>query len=547
MALPESLNAAVRAALFGLCAGLSGCAFISGLEYASRLDLDADGVERPRDCDDGDPDVGEAAVGYVDDDGDGLGSSEQVVRCPGDGSVAIASGDCDDADPSILPGAVETCNGLDDDCDGLVDDSIAVPNWFVDADGDGFGAGAPIQACEQPARYSATGDDCDDGDPLINPDTVWYADLDGDGFGDPTDTQISCTRPDDRVLDATDCNDGDATIHPAGVEVCDDANVDEDCDGLVDDADIVAGPFHVYYADADGDGYGDAYSPTQRCDAAGDLVDNHADCDDTDVASASSDCPWWFVTTADQSAACGIRTDGTVECWGAAARSGVPTEPVMDVALDFYGAVAVTTLGEITCWGESSSPLVTDCPSDGTWMAVDVGYNSACALNDDGGAVCWGDAGDMVTDPPVAGYSHLEIGEIHACAWDDAGSGECWGDCSRGQCTVPSPVEGVGIARVTTAGLSGGALEYSGTCSNHTCDGGAGTYTRVAGGVFADTVCAVTTGAELECWGRDSSTPPAGTNYADVAVATNFACAVTTEGGIDCWGNCGYGQCDPPE
>ncbi|MBI3447871.1 MAG: hypothetical protein HY049_02960 [Acidobacteria bacterium] len=50
----------------------------------------------------------------TDDDGDGFSE---------------CAGDCNDADPTVHPGAVELCNGRDDNCDGLADNG--------DADGDG--------------------------------------------------------------------------------------------------------------------------------------------------------------------------------------------------------------------------------------------------------------------------------------------------------------------------------------------------------------------------------------------------------------------------
>ena len=102
--------------------------------------LDAcDGLDN--DCN-GTPDDGEDGQWYYDDaDGDGFGRAEGGRRAcePPEGSSAVGN-DCDDANAAIFPGAKETCNGLDDDCDGLVDQGLpAGPSW-PDADGDGFGA-----------------------------------------------------------------------------------------------------------------------------------------------------------------------------------------------------------------------------------------------------------------------------------------------------------------------------------------------------------------------------------------------------------------------
>jgi hypothetical protein len=63
------------------------------------------------------------ATWYEDADGDGYGdASTEVTTCtPPTGAVSV-SGDCDDEDDSLSPGAVEACDGLDQDCDDAIDD-----------------------------------------------------------------------------------------------------------------------------------------------------------------------------------------------------------------------------------------------------------------------------------------------------------------------------------------------------------------------------------------------------------------------------------------
>lgn len=65
----------------------------------------------------------------------------------------------------------------------------------------------------------------------------WYADVDGDGFGDPAAVTGSCSAVAGAVLDGTDCNDGDSAVNSLATEVCGAPEGDEDCDGLVDEAD----------------------------------------------------------------------------------------------------------------------------------------------------------------------------------------------------------------------------------------------------------------------------------------------------------------------
>ena len=62
---------------------------------------------------------------------------------------------------------------------------------------------------------------------------TWYQDLDQDGFGNSNVSLLSCTQPDDYVLDNTDCHDQDRTIYPGAIELCDGS--DNDCNGEIDE------------------------------------------------------------------------------------------------------------------------------------------------------------------------------------------------------------------------------------------------------------------------------------------------------------------------
>jgi hypothetical protein len=181
----------------------------------------------------------------------------------GDGHAAIGAGgdDCDDDAPGVHPGALETCNGTDDDCDGLIDDDALVATWYLDADHDAIGGDNDLQACQPPSSdYVAETGDCDDHDPEAYPGApeTWY-----DGVDQDCDGASDFDRDEDGYENAgnggDDCVDSNASIHPGAEEIWYDG-VDQDCDGASD-------------GDADGDGY-DAY------------VVGGPDCDDADPGVA---------------------------------------------------------------------------------------------------------------------------------------------------------------------------------------------------------------------------------------------------------------------
>lgn len=122
--------------------------------------------------------ISDSGIDWPDDDGDGY----------------TADIDCDDTDPAVHPDAVEYCDGINNDCDAAIDEPDA-----VDA-------------------------------------TTWYMDSDGDGYGASESGLLSCSRPPGFIADGTDCDDDFATSHPGAEEICNDFT-DNDCDG--DDSDCV--------------------------------------------------------------------------------------------------------------------------------------------------------------------------------------------------------------------------------------------------------------------------------------------------------------------
>ena len=278
-------------------------------------DLDEDGFPASVDCDDEDasihPDAEEVCDGidnncdaitdvdatdvvtwYGDSDGDGFGGDAITFdACEAPAGFLADNNDCDDNDATVSPDGLEICDGKDNDCDGLTDsddDSVdlsTATDWYPDADGDGYGVDADaVQSCSAPdSTYVLEGGDCDDADAALNPNTVWYADLDSDGYGATTFTTVQCEQPDAHTAYPGDCDDFAPDINPDAQEVCD-GGIDNDCDSLVDDADdsLDLATRSMWYADTDGDGYGDSEATgAEYCSGPSATAANNEDCDDT--------------------------------------------------------------------------------------------------------------------------------------------------------------------------------------------------------------------------------------------------------------------------
>jgi hypothetical protein len=227
-----------------------------------------------------------------------LGGSVSFADVDGDGYTSDV--DCNDADAAINPGASESCNGIDDNCDGNIDEGVQT-TYYADMDGDTYGdAGNTTMACSMPEGYVADATDCNDADAAVNPAatevcngiddncdgnndegltfTTYYADADGDTYGDAGSTVSTCDgAPEGYVSDATDCNDADGAVNPGATEICN--GIDDNCDGNIDE-----GVQNTYYADMDGDSYGDAGSTTMACSTPEGYVSDATDCNDADGA-----------------------------------------------------------------------------------------------------------------------------------------------------------------------------------------------------------------------------------------------------------------------
>jgi PKD repeat protein len=133
---------------------------------------------------------------YADADGDGFGNNAvSQAGCVAPSGYVATNTDCNDTAAGINPGATEICNAADENCNGLIDEGIAT--------------------------------------------NLYYADVDGDGFGNPNASVANCAQPVGYISNNTDCADNSAAVNTNAVELCNN-NIDDNCNGLVDDANGVS-------------------------------------------------------------------------------------------------------------------------------------------------------------------------------------------------------------------------------------------------------------------------------------------------------------------
>ncbi|WP_370476086.1 MopE-related protein [Tamlana flava] len=204
-----------------------------------------------------------------------LWSSTATTDADGDGYSNNPAVDCNDGNASIFPGAEEICDGLDNNCDGQVDEGLTFTTYYADSDGDGFGNPNVSEfVCDGPsAGYVINNTDCDDDDPDVNPDATEIPDNGKDDDCNPSTLDSSADVDDDGdgfSENQGDCDDTKNNIYPGATEVPDN-NIDEDCDG----SDI-----KTWFRDADDDGYGDVNQTTLANTTPSGYVANSTDCND---------------------------------------------------------------------------------------------------------------------------------------------------------------------------------------------------------------------------------------------------------------------------
>jgi len=272
---------------------------------------------------------------------------------------------------------------------------------------------------------------------------------------------------------------------------------------------------------------------------------------------------------------CALTTSGGVRCWGnnsvgqlgngTTTSSSTPVQVtglssgVAAISVGTNFACALTTSGDVKCWGSGSHGRLGDATltSSSTPVAVSglsgvtsisLGYMHACALTASGAVSCWGwnnygELGDGTLTESATPVQVIELSDVgsisaggyHTCAVTTAGGATCWGQGSYGELGDGTATDS--STPVAVSGLSSGVAS-------------------IAGGAYH--TCAVTTTGSATCWGTNSvgqlgngattnSSTPVGvtglsSGVAAISAGRGHTCAVDTSATLKCWGWNIYGQ-----
>ena len=208
---------------------------------------------------------------------------------------------------------------------------------------------------------------------------------------------------------------------------------------------------------------------------------------------------------------CGIKTDGSIACWGLN-RDGQATPPperFRQVDAGGFHTCGIKTDSSVACWGNDEYGQVRS--TAGSFRQVSAGVSHTCGVKTNDSIACWGLNQDGQSRSPDGNFRQVSAGGGHACGVKTNDSVACWGLNYDGQATPPD-----------------GSFQQVSAGGFHTC------------GIKAD--------GSLACWGYDEygqARPPTG-SFQQVAAGAFHTCGLKTDGSVVCWGSDGEGEATPP-
>jgi Regulator of Chromosome Condensation (RCC1) repeat protein len=274
-------------------------------------------------------------------------------------------------------------------------------------------------------------------------------------------------------------------------------------------------------------------------------------CEEYGWVAQGGDCPAenlsWTAVSAGTYHNCGVRGDGSVNCWGANYTGQAPAfiaGPFVQVSAGVDSSCGLLSSGDISCWGNNEYGQAPAFVA-GPFTSVAAGTANACAVRVDGSLECWGELPGAV---PSGTFVSAAPGGYHNCALRTDGTLACWGQNGQGQATPPSGQ----FVQVSAAYTSNCAVRADGTlaCWGQNTWGEtedqSGPFTQVSTMYMHG--CGLRVDGTLACWGDTNY----GAGYAvdgtftQVSAGTRHNCALSTEGVPVCWGDNSAGQLNVP-
>jgi alpha-tubulin suppressor-like RCC1 family protein len=271
----------------------------------------------------------------------------------------------------------------------------------------------------------------------------------------------------------------------------------------------------------------------------------------------------WAAVDAGDAFTCALTSTGEIRCWGADNCGQVSKVPDGDGWVDITAggchACAVDCNDRLHCWGLYVGDEAETSTPGGPFIDVDSGLQHACGVRPDGSVRCWGYDGDGsgATDvPAITGtVQQVDAGYATSCVLTDSGDITCWGDEAR--LTAWSGLTGNDYTTfdIQASNLCALDADRRATCSGPDTHGeitginrqGAANLVDVSSG--GDFICVVQGSGWLQCWGDDTYSqllPPSGGGHVSVVTGVHHGCALTDAGDLRCWGRNDSGQIDVP-
>ncbi len=291
------------------------------------------------------------------------------------------------------------------------------------------------------------------------------------------------------------------------------------------------------------------------CTGQHDLNDEDPPEDDAGDDDTAGDEPVgdWIAVSALSNSTCGVRSNGSVECWGAADSqiTDTPDVAATTVATGWAHACAIHEDGALDCWGCFGEDYHACDDPAGNFVQVDAGASHSCAVGSDSTLTCWGDDTWGQSWPPYGEYVSVATSSTHSCGVDTSGSLRCWGaGLQVDEMPIDGPYRQVATHADHSCGLrEDGSVECWG-CELHVyggCEPPEGAFAGLA--VGTNFSCGITAAGPVECWGLsdDGRTDPPQGEFTAIDAGEAHACGITVDGDLLCWGNDDFGQCSGGE